>query len=372
MKILIAPDKFKGSLTAAEVCQSVHVAFRTSRPDIEVHSIPLADGGEGTCKMLTELTGGQFIPTLVFDPLLREIKSEFGISADGKTAFVEMAMASGLELLSTGEQNCMETSTIGTGQLIRAALDRGVNKIILGIGGSATNDAGMGMAEALGFKLLSAEGNFIQGIGKNLIHLHRIDSTSADDRISKTEFVVLCDVDNPLYGKEGAAFVFAKQKGASPAEIELLDKGLENFSKVGANQNKDVNFPGAGAAGGLGAGAYFFLNARLEKGTDFIFRFTDLESKVREADLIITGEGKIDKQTLSGKVVKGVADLARKYKKKLVAIAGDCELNDAQLSDLGIAQVFTLTDDKTPKEVAIKNAGLLLRDRINQIIGELK
>ena len=364
MKILIAPDKFKGSLTAREVCDATRSGLHAIDPSLQIETVPLADGGEGTCDLLTALDQGGKVQVSVFDPLMREIPAHYGLSADGQTAFIEMANASGLQLLRPEERNCMIASSYGTGQLIRHAIDRGAQKIIIGIGGSATTDGGLGMAVALGYRLLSHSNEELKGNGENLIQLSRIDDTGIFSPLRQTKFIVLCDVDNPLYGEHGAARVFAKQKGASEEDIEKLDEGLRNFSRVASVLSKQVHFPGAGAAGGMGAGARLFLNAQVQKGTTFIFEFLQLESKVANADLVITGEGKIDRQTLSGKVVKGVAELAKKYDKPLIVVAGRNTLNEDQIKAIGISQLIVLTDGETPTAQAMAEAGAILKEKI--------
>lgn len=363
MKILIAPDKFKGSLTAREVCEIVQSELLKKFPGAEIVSVPLADGGEGTCDLLTQLSDGKKIEVDVHDPLQRKITASYGISGNGNTAFIEMAAASGLQLLQPEERKCTNTSTYGTGQFIAHALEKGVKEIVIGIGGSATNDAGLGMAKALGYRLFSHADEELEGIGSDLIRLQRIDSTHKHPKIKDTQFITLCDVKNPLYGKEGAAYVFAPQKGATDDEIIMLDRGLQNFSAIAG----EVNFPGAGAAGGLGAGTKFFLQAEIFTGIDFLMRYTLLEEMIKETDVVITGEGKLDHQTLSGKVVSGVASLARQYHKKLIIIAGACELDKEQISKMGIAQVITLQDHNTSQSEAIKKAHVFLQKKAAQI-----
>ncbi|MEQ9591654.1 MAG: glycerate kinase [Cyclobacteriaceae bacterium] len=368
MKILIAPDKFKGSLTAAQVCDILSSELARLAPDMLIESVPLADGGEGIGDLLTKQSYGRQIDAEVFDPLMRPIVSRFGISKDRKTAFIEMAKASGLQLLDADERDCTVTTTYGTGQLIARALDLHVNHIVLGIGGSATNDAGLGMAEALGFDLLDKEGNNLKGIGANLINLEKISTKNRHPRITSTRFTVLCDVDNPLHGPNGAAYVFAKQKGATVKDVEMLDQGLQNFERVARAMNFNLDFKSAGAAGGLGAGAKLFLNAKIRRGIEFVIDFCRLEDKIKNADLIISGEGRIDTQTLSGKVLHGVATLAKKHDKKLVAVCGQCALTQSQLSSIGIAKVISIRTKGISEIEAIDNAGALLKQRAFQIL----
>ena len=306
MTIVIAPDKFKGSLTAEQVCEAVRKGILSVSPVSKITSVPLADGGEGTVELLTRFAGGQMVPIEVLGPDSKPTMAELGISKDARTAFIEMAKASGLQLLTVQDRNPMNTSTYGTGQMIRYALERGVTNIIMGIGGSATNDAGAGMAAALGFEFIFDEGKAIAPLGRDLVSLRAINKAKAHPGIDKTKFIVLCDVDNPLYGLNGAAQVFGPQKGALPEQVQVLDHGLRNFETVVKKEfGTEANFPGAGAAGGLGAGAKVFLGATIMRGFEYIAHFTGLDEKIKSADIVITGEGKVDTQTLSGKVVKG-------------------------------------------------------------------
>jgi glycerate 2-kinase len=364
MNILIAPDKFKGSLDAQQVCQAVRVALEQCDDSLTCIGLPLADGGEGTCALLTAFKRGDMIHVAVRDPLFRTIESEYGISNDGSTAFIEMAKASGLQLLNAQERDPLLTSSVGTGDLIRAALDRGVSKIILGIGGSATNDAGMGIGEALGLKFFSAGGGELRPIGWNLKSINGIDVDHLHPRCKGAHITILCDVDNPLFGERGAAFVFAPQKGADTASVKILDEGLQHAARVFARTfNVDVNFPGAGAAGGVSIMIKALMHADVKPGMDFITAFTGLEKAVQAADVIITGEGKIDAQTLSGKVLKGVANLAVKYAKPVIAITGKCELPPDQLKTMGIAKVITLANDEISDHMAMRNAFEILKKR---------
>src|SRR5688572_7514098 len=365
MKILIAPDKFKGSLDAIKVCQAIEEALRESGKQIQSSSIPMADGGEGTCDMLTQFSKGRKIKAQVLDPFFRIIEGEYGISGDGKTAFVEMANVSGLQLLKPEERNALLGTTYGTGQLIVAALDQGVQSIILGVGGSATNDAGTGMAEALGAKFYDAAGNQLKPIGQNLKSIRSIDVKNLHPRVTDVSVTAICDVSNPFYGIQGAAHVFGPQKGASPEVVKFLDEGLLNFATVVKRQfGLDINFPGAGAGGGLGGGAKVFFNIEFRSGIEFIMDFIGLETLVRGSDLIITGEGKMDEQTLSGKVVKGVADLSRKHCKPLIVVVGKNELSRDKTSALGVKKVVALLDGKTTESEAFQGTYALIKRRM--------
>ncbi len=374
MKILIAPDKFKGSLTAKEVCVAIEQGLLKIDPSLSIKSIPLADGGEGTCEILTENTKGSIISSEVFDPLFRKIKASYGISGDGATSFIEMASASGLQLLKKEEQNPLKTSTYGTGELIMDAISRGVKKIILAIGGSATNDAGIGMAAALGVKFTNKKGETLETIGENLVHIHAIDSEQSILKKHNIEVIVLCDVTNELHGSNGAAYVYAPQKGASEKDVQLLDNGLRNFASVVEQTiTKEINFSGAGAAGGLGAGAKIFLNASFSSGVEYLLKELDIETEVKNADLIITGEGKMDQQTLSGKVVMGVTQLATRYQKPTIALVGKNELSNEEVTSIGLNKVITLINNQTSIEEAIRNASALLSKRASEInLADLK
>jgi glycerate kinase len=366
--ILVAPDKFKGSLTAKQVCDAIAEGAKKFDPSIAVISIPLADGGEGTCDILTSSSKGKKVAVEVENPLRRVVGTEYGISNDGQIAFIEMAKASGLQLLLREERSPMHTTTFGTGQLILHALSNGVRKIIIGIGGSATNDAGLGMASALGYRFLSGDEE-LEPIGKNLVHLTAIKHDLVNPLVSQCAFTVLCDVKNPLVGKNGAAHVFASQKGATANEVELLDKGLVQFQKVAEREFMvSLNFPGAGAAGGLGAGAKAFLNARLTTGFDFLADFVNLEDAVRNADLVVTGEGSLDAQSLSGKVVQGVTTLASKNGKKCIAFAGRADLQSAARSKLNLAAIISLQSDEISESEAMSRAYPLLVERVYKFL----
>ncbi|HWA35107.1 MAG TPA: glycerate kinase [Cyclobacteriaceae bacterium] len=364
MTILIAPDKFKGSLTAAQVCAAVQKGIHGASPDAKIISIPLADGGEGTAELLTRFVGGQMVSIEVLGPDLKPVQAELGFSRDGKTAFIEMAKASGLQLLRPLDRNPLNTSTYGTGQMIRYALDKGVENVVMGIGGSATNDGGAGMAAALGFEFVIPRREKIIPTGKDVGSIKQIKKEGAHPAIQRTKFNILCDVDNPLYGDAGATLVFGPQKGAAGHDIVKLEKGLRIFADV---IRRDVgiepDFPGAGAAGGLGAGAKVFLNATMSRGFEFISDFTKLEERLRTAQLVITGEGKIDIQTLSGKVVKGVAKLAADNNVPCVAIAGACDLPESSLRELGIQQVITVMDNATSQQEAMRSASNIIEKK---------
>jgi glycerate 2-kinase len=365
VKILICPDKFKGSLAAKEVCVAVARALHEVNPEAILQSVPLADGGEGTCDLLTDWYGGSKIELEVAGPLFTPVRASYGLSRDGDTAFIEMAVSSGLMLIKPEDRNPLYTTSLGTGELIADAMKRSVKKIVLGIGGSATNDAGMGMATALGYKFCDAEGMSLRPTGENLIHIRYIDSSAVNPLLKSTAVTALCDVPNPFYGPDGAAADYGPQKGASPQDVQFLAAGLRNFRRVvHKNLKLSVDFPGAGAAGGLGAGAKVFLNAQMVKGIRHIIDSTGLVKRICDADLVITGEGKIDQQTFSGKVISEVLRIAETYNKPVIAICGKSAMPEAVLKDHGIKKLISLVDDTTSEESAIRHAAELITKKI--------
>jgi glycerate 2-kinase len=371
MRILIAPDKFKGSLTAQQVCAAVDQGIQASGIKAKVKSIPLADGGEGTCSILTNFFKGQEATISVSDPLGRTIQTSYGMSGDRQRAFIEMSSASGLQLLKDEERNPLKTSTIGVGEIIVDAMKHGVKEIIIGIGGSATNDAGTGMARALGYRFLDKDANEISPSGENLQHIHEIREPSHLRNLREINFTVLCDVKNPLFGKEGAAFTFGPQKGAAPNVVAQLDQGLEHFNEiVKSNFRTDLNFPGAGAGGGMAAGCFFFLNGKIKSGIEYIMEVLSVEDEILKSDLVITGEGKLDEQSLSGKVVSGVLQICRRLKKTCIIITGRNTLKKSQVKELGDVEVLSLVNDEIDQEFALANSHELIKKAIsNQLSG---
>lgn len=366
MKIVIAPDKFKGSLTGIEFCEAVEKGIREHLPDAEILKLPLADGGDGTVEALKFYTGGEYVNVEVNDPLNQKIQADYLYSEEQKMAFIEMAGASGIRLLPTDELNPLFTSTFGTGELIKDAVLKGANHIILGIGGSATNDAGMGMAKALGFRFRDKKGNELEGKGKDLNQLHSIDSSLVMEDLVHVKFEVACDVDNPLFGPNGAAHVYGPQKGADPEMVEELDRGLQNFNEVVQTQyGKDLqSIPGAGAAGGLGAGCVLFLNAGLKSGTSLIKGVAGFDEQTKHADWIITGEGKFDEQTFSGKVIKGV--LESRTNQKLAVFCGISELSAKQLQEHHIDFLSEMMQQAKDFGDSIQNSGVYLERAAKQ------
>ncbi len=358
MKILIAPDKFKDALDAITVCQAIQEGILEANPNTDTVLFPLSDGGEGLASILTFHAKGHSIKIQAHDPLNRLIEAEYGISADGKTAFIEMAQASGLQLLKPEDRNCYYTSTYGTGELILNAIqNQQVNEIILGLGGSATCDGGMGMAQALGYQFMDEQGNEQEGKGANLSKIATIDDRHLKVDLSGVTIRVACDVVNPLTGPKGAAHIFAPQKGATPQHVEALEKGMGNLAQqIKSALGKDVkDLQGAGAAGGLGAGAAAFLNGTLEKGIDLVMEQTKFETQVMESDYVITGEGKIDRQSLYGKVINGVSQLAQKYDKPVIALGGIIEVDPKLIRELGLKAAFPILSEPMNLQIALVN-----------------
>ena len=324
MKIIVAPDSFKESLSAIKVSNAVSKGILNILPQADVIQVPISDGGEGILDVLINVLGGKRVLVTVRDPLNRNIKAEYGILKDNVTAIIEIAKASGLELLDDHERNPMLTSSFGTGQLIKDALDNGCKKIIIGIGGSATNDGGMGMVKALGGKFLNIKNEEVQEGGGLLDQICKIDLSKFDERIINCEIVVACDVKNQLTGQEGASFVYGEQKGGTIEQLKILDENLKIYaSTIRECTGIEVEtIEGSGAAGGIGAGLIAFFNAELKSGIDLIIEILEIDKLIKNADLVITGEGKIDKQTLNGKAILGIASVGKKYKVPVIAITG--------------------------------------------------
>jgi len=364
MKILICPDSFKESLSAIEVCDCVERGLKKADSRFKVERMPLADGGEGTVKALVLATHGRSLKCRVSDPLGRKIWARYGILGDGKTAIIEMAAASGLALVSVKKRNPLVTTTYGTGEMIANALGRGCRKIIVGIGGSATVDGGAGMAQALGAKLLDGKGKEIGFGGGEIEKVKKIDLKSMDKRIARTEFVIASDVRNPLLGPRGAARVYGPQKGATPKMVERLERGLSNLARVIRKEFSISveNLPGSGAAGGLGAGLYAFLGAKMESGVELVMRIAGLEDRIKRADLVVTGEGKLDRQTLYGKAVMGVIKTARKYKVPIVCIAGSIMPEAKDLYRLGVKGLLSIIKMPMSLQQALGESRSLLVD----------
>lgn len=337
-RIAIVPDSFKGSLSALEAAECIERGLRRSMANLSVKTIPIADGGDGTAQAVVDGTGGRMVRRTVRDPLGRKIRSEFGLTGDGRCAVVEMAKASGLVLLKEAERNPLLTSTYGTGQLIGAATKLGVKEILVGIGGSATNDGGTGMARALGLKFLDRQGCELPEGGGDLARLRRIDASGLSSSVREIDIEVACDVDNPLLGEHGASRVYGPQKGATEEMIERLDRGLARLADVIERDLgvRIADVPGAGAAGGLGAGLMAFLGGRLRPGIEIVIDVVKLGKQLRGRDLVITGEGRMDGQTAYGKAPAGVAKVAGSLGIPVIAISGSVTPEAAKVLDVGI------------------------------------
>ena len=374
MNIVITPDSFKECLTATEVAKNITKGILNVYPNAKINEIPISDGGEGLLESLVIPFGGKIISVKVKDPLSRDIYSEYGILKDGKTAVIEMAKASGLELLKDKEKNPLITTTFGTGQLIKDALDKGCKKLIIGLGGSATNDGGSGMAKALGIKFFNARNEELKPGGGNLGSLNNIDLSGIDKRIKDCEIVVACDVTNPLTGPNGASYVYGAQKGGSQETLDVLDQNLKNYANIiKAAINKDIeSIAGAGAAGGTGAGLLAFLNAKLVNGIELILETLQLEAHIKKADLIITGEGKIDSQTLHGKTVAGIARMAKKHHVPVIVITGKIGEDIDPIYNMGVNAIYSIVNQPMELSTALKNADILIRSCTENIIRTIK
>ncbi|WP_296271996.1 glycerate kinase [uncultured Enterobacter sp.] len=358
MKIVIAPDSYKESLSALEVATAIESGFREIFPSANYVKLPVADGGEGTVEAMVAATQGRVIHVPVTGPLGEPVDGFYGLSGDERCAFIEMAAASGLELVPPSQRNPLKTTSWGTGELIRHALDAGVKHIIIGIGGSATNDGGAGMVQALGAKLLDASQEPIGPGGGELVNLAHIDVSGLDQRLKACRIEVACDVTNPLIGEEGATAVFGPQKGATPEMIVTLDNALAHYAQVIARDlDRDVvSLSGGGAAGGMGAALHAFCGAQLRQGIEIVTDALHLADQVADADLVITGEGRIDSQTIHGKVPVGVAKVAKRFNKPVIGIAGSLTADVGVVHDHGIDAVFSVIYTICSLEDALENA----------------
>jgi glycerate kinase len=369
-KIVIAPDSYKGCLSALDVTNAIEGAILEFYPEINVVKVPIADGGEGTVDALVTATNGKLMFSEVLDPLGEKIVAKWGILGDGTSAVIEMASASGLPLIPKEKRNPYITSTFGTGQLIISALDENCKKIVIGIGGSATNDGGVGMAKALGAKFFDSSGKELHDGGYALQKLNKIDISNIDPRIKNTEILVACDVDNPLCGPRGASAVYGPQKGATPEMILELDKALLNFSEIAQKTvGKDVkNIAGAGAAGGLGAGLMFFTEASLMPGVELVLEVTNFNSLVEDADLVITGEGNTDFQTVFGKAPVGVAKAAKKYNIPVICISGGLGEGYESVFEKGIDAIVSISSGPVSLDECMLNGATMLQSATKRLI----
>ncbi|ELY4869164.1 glycerate kinase [Cronobacter sakazakii] len=362
-KIVIAPDSFKESLSAMDVAKAIEAGFREIYPQAHYVCVPMADGGEGTVEAMVAATGGQIITTPVTAPLGNKVDGFFGLLGDGETAVVEMAAASGLHLVPTAQRDPRITTSYGTGELILAALERGVKAIIIGIGGSATNDGGAGMMQALGARFLDGEGRELAPGGAALARLERLDLSALDPRLAQVSVTAACDVDNPLCGEKGASAVFGPQKGATPAMVTELDAALRRFGEQleAATGKAIISAPGAGAAGGMGAALLGMLNAELRPGIEIVIESLGLAQAVRDADLVITGEGRLDSQSIHGKTPVGVARVAKQFQRPVVAIAGSLTPDYQIVHEHGIDAAFSVIDRIVTLQEALDDAERNLR-----------
>ncbi len=373
MKIVIAPDSYKESLTAQQVATQIEQGFSEIFPEAQYVKLPVADGGEGTVEAMVAATKGKIIRLNVTGPLGEEVEAFYGLSGDDSCAYIEMAAASGLELVPASRRDPLITTSLGTGELIRNALDRGVEHFIIGIGGSATNDGGAGMVQALGAKLLDKQGKQIGFGGGRLAELDSIDLSEFDSRIKNCRFEVACDVTNPLLGEEGASAVFGPQKGATPELVRQLDKALEHYARI-IQRDLDIDvlsIPGGGAAGGMGAALHAFCQAELRRGIEIVTEALGLDELVKDATLVITGEGRIDSQTIHGKVPIGVAKVAKRYNKPVIGIAGSLTADVAVVHQHGLDAVFSVIYSICTLEDALENAAENVRMTARNIAASL-
>ncbi len=358
MKIVVAPDKFKGSLTGIEFCDAVEKGIHKIVSNTEIIKLPLADGGDGTIEVANYYLQGEIIHINVNNPFFKLVEATYLYAENTKTAFIEMAEASGLKLLKKSELDCKNATTFGTGELIINAIEKGAKNIILGIGGSATNDCGIGMATALGYQFLDKNNNKVKPIGANLSKINKIVADNIHPKLKEVSFKIACDVTNPLYGENGAAYVYAEQKGALLKDIKLLDKGLKDFSKI-IKKKFNVNpqkINGAGAAGGMGIACMVFLNGKLISGIKLIKELAKFEEHLNNTDWIITGEGKLDSQTLSGKTIQGVLESALKHRIKTAIFCGSSNLSTDELKAIHINYCDTVISKAKNFDDAMQNS----------------
>ena len=374
MKIVIAPDSYKESLSALQVASEIENGFRAIFPDADYVKLPVADGGEGTVEAMVAATQGKIVRLRVTGPLGEPVEAFYGLSGDESCAFIEMAAASGLELVPSSRRDPRVTTSWGTGELIANALDRGVQHFIIGIGGSATNDGGAGMVQALGARLLNAQGEQIGYGGGALSQLAQIDISQLDPRLRQCRFEVACDVTNPLTGEEGASAIFGPQKGATPELVAQLDAALAHYAAV-IQRDLDINvlhIPGGGAAGGMGAALHAFCQAELRRGIEIVTEALGLDELVKDATLVITGEGRIDSQTIHGKVPIGVAQVAQRYNKPVIAIAGSLTADVGVVHQHGLDAVYSVLYSICTLEEALDNAAQNVRMTARNIAATLK
>lgn len=360
MRLLLIPDKFKGSLTNEAVANAIMEGVKQVHPKASFHFIKASDGGDGFLDAIENYKDCEKIELVSQDPLGKQIQSYYLYDEETTSAYIELANASGMELLVTEKRNPTRTSTYGTGIQIKDAVEKGAKKVYIGLGGSATNDGGIGIANALGYNFIDSQGNILKPVGENLSRISGIEDSKVLSALKDISFYAVNDVTNPLYGKNGAAQVYARQKGASDTEVVLLDNGLKNLASVVENKYKKqvANVPGSGAAGGTAYGLKSFLNAEFVNGINFVLQLFDVESVLSENkfDYIITGEGKIDEQTLNGKLIQGVLDLGRKYDIPVMAVCGKLDVSMDKLEQMGIQVAVEIQDPSKDLEYNMKNA----------------
>ena len=374
MKIVIAPDSYKESLSALDVACAIEDGFREIFPDAQYVKLPVADGGEGTVEAMVAATQGRVVDVEVTGPLGSPVRGFYGISGDNRCAFIEMAAASGLESVPVAQRNPLKTTSWGTGELIRHALECGVSRIIIGLGGSATNDGGAGMVQALGARLLTASGQPIAPGGAGLETLATIDISGLDSRLSRCQIDVACDVTNPLTGEEGASAVFGPQKGATPEMVAFLDRALAHYAAcIQRDLGRDVlTLEGGGAAGGMGAALHAFCGAALRPGIEIVTDALHLDALVADASLVITGEGRIDSQTVHGKVPVGVARVAKRYNLPVIGIAGSLTADVGVVHQHGLDAVFSVIYSICTLDEALENAAENVRMTARNVAAVLK
>ncbi|WP_204184321.1 glycerate kinase family protein [Staphylococcus sp. GDX8P19P] len=376
MKVLIAPDSFKGSIDALSAAQAIERGILTVDSETKTFLLPMADGGEGTMINLVQATEGTVVEFNSIDPLSRPIQSSYGITGDGKTAIIELATSSGIDLLKREELNPIHTTTYGTGLLIKDAVEKGIKHFIVCLGGSATNDAGIGLLQALGYQFLDENGVDIPFGARHIHNIETIVESNVMPQIKDVKFEIACDVTNPFVGKQGSSYIFGPQKGATPEIVERLDQSLIHFADVIKTfKGKEIsNIEGAGAAGGTAGGMLAFLNAELKRGIELVVDFVNFKDiiKENEIDLIITGEGKIDGQTSGGKVISGIAQIAKSYQIPVIAIGGTVERPLSALHEQGLTAAFSIANGPITLEEAMNNGDKLIEQQTEQIFRALK
>jgi glycerate kinase len=370
MRIVAAPNSFKGCMSSVEAAQAIKTGILAACPDCEVVCVPVSDGGDGLVDVMAQALSGSIMNCNVRGPLMEQMESRYCFVDNKDLAVIEMALASGLALVPEKLHDPTKTTSYGTGELIKAALDKGAAHIVVGLGGSATCDGGIGMASALGYRFLDKKGSELFPKGSSLVQIHSIDSSAVDKRLDKTVFEAVCDVRNPLIGPNGASYVYAPQKGATEEQVEFLDKGLEHLAFV-IGKETGVNIqkiPGAGAAGGLGGGMYAFLNAKLRKGIDLVMDIVNLKEKIQGADLVITGEGQIDYQTKYDKAPAGVARVAAEEGIPCIAVCGNVGERIDELYEYGLDAFFTICKGPQSLESSMEDGPQLLSHAVEQVV----